>query len=249
MVIDGDLRRDGYAVVRGLLSPEKVAQVREMAEATFARVKIEGDLAGTVDITHQNPLFRELIRHAPALAVLREYGNPYYFGHAVIHKPRQERRRNWHMDWWGWADAEASGGELPPQVGILYYLQDTGLEQGCLTVLPGSHRSPGDEQIHSLRTNANGACPGEVLVPVQAGDGILLDARCWHASQRNEVLDNRICLTLWYLLQYERLSPEAQAHSLQGVEWLRGLMPEMVPPPTTGKAADYQRVSMPEWWA
>lgn len=239
---------NGYTVLPGLLSAAEVAELRRVAKQTYHRVKIEGDLAGTVDISHHDPRFRALIAHPRALDVLRSLGTPHYFGHAVIHKPRRERRRNWHQDWWGWAETELSAREAPPQVGILYYLQDTSEAEGCLTVLPGSHRRPTDAQIASLRRDGAQPCPGEVTVPVRAGDGVLLDPRCWHASQANQTLDNRICLTVWYLLDYAGLTPEAQAHAAQGVLWLTELLPELIPPPSSASPADYRRVSMPPWW-
>ncbi len=93
----------------------------------------------------------------------------------------------------------------------MYYLVDTTPYNGCLRVLKGSHlkRHP----LHDILPNAHGAelqrvenanhpafqhFPGEVDIPVNAGDLVIGDSRLLHASHGNQSNERRTVITLWY---------------------------------------------------
>ena len=100
----------------------------------------------------------------------------------------------------------------------MYYLTDTTSENGCLRVLPGTHRKEhplhaqlglahsddvrsGDTeeeaQARVAASPAHAPQPDEVHVPVKAGDVVIGDARVLHGAVANTTDEPRALLTLW----------------------------------------------------
>ena len=96
---------------------------------------------------------------------------------------------------------------------------DAGLAAGCVRRLEahdliGSH----DDGIrHQDPATAPGyqTLPGEVDVPVTAGDLVVGDSRVLHAAHANTTGERRTVLTTWYLPRYAELSERLRA-SYQG---------------------------------
>src|SRR5690606_33776151 len=124
----------------------------------------------------------------------------------IISKPPHSPRLFWHYDWFAWEDPR-SYEPIPPQVFLMYYLSDTTPMNGCLRVIPGSHRE--HNPLHDLidaphsQTLAQGDHlnsvefsnrPDEMDVPIKAGDLLLGDARLLHASHANETDERRTLL-------------------------------------------------------
>src|SRR3546814_7805167 len=96
----------------------------------------------------------------------------------------------------------------PQQWFAMIYLTDTTRENGCLRVIPGSHRH--DHPLHHLEAAhsaelqgflnpdnpAFAAHPDEVAVPVTAGDVLVGDARLIHSAYGNATVHERPLLTL-----------------------------------------------------
>jgi len=102
----------------------------------------------------------------------------------------------------------------------MYYLTDTTPGNGCLRVIPGSHRHWHDlhglPQAHSdalgraqdIHNIAYQSHPDEVAVTVKAGDLVVMDSRVLHSAYANTTSDERSLLTIWYLPNFEEM-PEA----------------------------------------
>ena len=127
----------------------------------------------------------------------------------IISKPNNSPALFWHQDWWGW-DHPLSYTVQIAQVFVMIYLQDTHPLNGCLRVIPRSHRS-----YHPLHLNQKAhtqsvsrvedpndsiynSLSEEVPVPVKCGDVIVGDARLIHGSFPNQSEDERTLITLWY---------------------------------------------------
>lgn len=141
----------------------------------------------------------------------------------LISKPPGGVRLFWHYDWFAWDDP-VSYANQPGQIFAMYYLQDTRPENGCLRVIPGSHRRP--NPLHRLLGEPHGAAltaaenmaapefstrPDEVDVVVQAGDLVLGDARLLHAAHANSSAERRSLITLWYQPDFAALPESIQA--------------------------------------
>lgn len=210
------LNRDGFCVVPGVLDPEMLAHVRGLSQAMLddadpehrAQQRATGSLIQLAD----EPRYSELIAWKPALAALDRLrlGGARYSSGYVISKPGGGPPLFWHQDWWGW-DHPLSYTDAMLQVFVMYYLTDTSVANGCLRVIPGSHRHR--HRCHGLLTQAHaeklakagdltdpafGQMEGEVAVPVRAGDMVIGDARLLHAAHANTSAAERTLLTLWY---------------------------------------------------
>ncbi len=210
------LRRDGYCVIEGVLDPALLDDVRRVSLEALAAVSSEhraqnrsqGSLINIADY----PDYAPLIGHASARDVFRDlkFEDPRFGSGYLISKPPSGPPLFWHQDWWGWDDPISYTDEIA-QVFFMYYLTDTSPGNGCLRVLPGSHRrrhplheadaahgeglSRVDDPDHPLY----GALDDEVPVPVRAGDLVVGDARLLHSAYGNRSEEERSLITLWFM--------------------------------------------------
>lgn len=210
-----ELEENGFCIVPDVLDR---SAVKELITVTDRVVDDQGAGHGTrqrttgsmVPIT-SDPLYADLITRPSAWAALAELGfdDATFSDGWVISKPGGGPRLFWHYDWFTWED-EASYGATPLQVSLMYYLNDTTVENGCLRVVPGSHRT--HNPLHDLLSRPRAELtrsehddwpefadrPDEVDVPVRAGDLLITDARLLHAGHANRTNERRRLITLWY---------------------------------------------------
>lgn len=167
MCLDDDvvrqaLDRDGFAVVRGLFSPDEIGDMRSEANAVLATsaTPLHGGLnSGAAPDT--SDLARRLL-HDPRLTPLFfDTKNPY-----TVHV-HANTYNNWHRD----VDlAYAPIGNWVPWVyKLAIYLEDH-VDRGGLSVIPGSHKD-------------RRALPVFHHVSTRAGDVVVFDTRLRHAGQ------------------------------------------------------------------
>ncbi len=173
-------------------------------------------------------------------------GPPLYW--CVLHAPDPPPRR-WllltrlvtvrrHQDWLFWNNKKETMAETAHQLFAMIYLCRTRVENGCLKLLPGSHRyrTPQHALNGHLGWGEQGAQlaeqadlfdnpPNTVDVHAEIGDLIIGDARCLHAAHANQSDERRTCITLWYLDKYEELPPGVQKlyAGPWGTGWSSGL--------------------------
>jgi ectoine hydroxylase-related dioxygenase (phytanoyl-CoA dioxygenase family) len=205
-----------YTIVPQVLDAAMLERTRTHSQRVLAAVSPEhrAQQRATGSLIHiaADPFFAELIASRPALSALERLG----LGHAafssgyVISKPPRSPALFWHQDWWGWGDP-VSYTDRPMQVFLMYYLTDTRPGNGCLRVLPGSHRRR--HPMHDLLPSAHAedlarvtrpespiyqSAEGEVPVAVQAGDLVVGDARLLHGAFPNDSDEERTLITLWF---------------------------------------------------
>jgi hypothetical protein len=216
------------AFMDNLLLKAHACLFRQTAESREA-VKSNGSLIHLAD----NPEFADVIAHPKLEALLRECGatDPRFTGGFLISKPGMGPPLFWHQDWWGWDDASAyqPGGQ---QWFAMIYLTDTRVENGCLRVIPGSHRH--DHPLHHLDTAHSEGMQGykdptnpayadsadQRAVPVTAGDVLIGDARLIHGAFANRTDEERPLLTLWFMPHWSSMPPEMRALAYKG--YMRG---------------------------
>ncbi len=244
---------DGCCVVAGVAPASLLerlrAAVRELLagepSASRERYRFHGSM---IRVPYWRNAFASLIALEPALAALAGMGcsGIKWISGYVISKPAGGPALWWHQDWWAW-DEPCSAAPIPPQIFLMYYLQDTDESNGCLRVIPGSHRRRVDlhAQLPEAHSDAVSDSPvafsrhaGEVPVPVRAGDVVVGDARVLHATHANSSARERTCLTLWYAPRFaslpaairvkmaaQRGTPPAGAEP-EALRRLRGLLPK-----------------------
>ncbi len=190
----------GYCVFPRLLDVgllQRVQRVsRRLLDGNSAEEKRRrGHQGNVISLAYQDPVFSELIALPAALEALAALGfaRPRYFGGAIIAKEAGSPPLYWHQDWTYWGEPE-SADPIPHQVFLMWYLTDTSRPNGCLRVVPGSHRmrldahdriGTHDDGIRNQNPETSAGyqpLPGEVDVPVTAGDLVIGDARVLHAA-------------------------------------------------------------------
>lgn len=247
--LTGELEDKGFIQARGvfdarfmdsLLLKAHATLFRESAEAREA-VKSNGSLIHLAD----NPEYADVIAAPALIDLLRECGatDPRFTGGFLISKPGGGPPLFWHQDWWGWDD-ESAYRPRGHQLFAMIYLTDTNVQNGCLRVIPGSHRH--DHPLHHLDTAhsegmqrfkdpsnpAYADYADQVAVPVTAGDVLIGDARLIHGAFANRTNEERPLLTLWFMPHWRDMPPEMRALAYKG--FMRGDdIPSSVDRPST----------------
>ena len=220
---------NGYCVFPQLLETDLLQRVRRVSrqlldENSAEEKRKRGHQGNVISLAYQDPVFSELIALPAALEALAALGfaRPRYFGGAIIAKEAGSPPLYWHQDWTYWGEPE-SADPVPHQVFLMWYLTDTSRPNGCLRVVPGSHRmrleahdriGTHDDGIRNQDPETSAGyqpLPGEVDVAVTAGDVVIGDARVLHAAHANTTDQRRTVITLWYVPRYDELSEKVQA--------------------------------------
>ena len=222
------LIEDGYCHVPGVAPLDLIDRIREFADRAAnelsdeekERVRLQGSMIHVLELEEMLPLIT-----LPAAIVLlggMEYSNPKFSSGYIISKPPEVAPPLfWHQDGITW-DEPLNYTEIPVQIFLMYYLIDTDRQNGCLRVIPGSHRkrhrlhglpSAHAAEIQSVGENhpALQQDPDEIDVPVNAGDLVIGDARLIHSAHPNRSARRRTVITLWFLPIYDELPETLQA--------------------------------------
>ena len=116
----------------------------------------------------------------------------------------------WHQDFMNW-NSPAAATPWPTRISLSTYLTDTSVENGCLRVIPGTHRRRID--LHDHLPDAHGAKiqaiddlshpaftdhPDAVDVELRAGDLVVADARLLHGARPNTSDAQRTLVLAWH---------------------------------------------------
>ncbi len=167
---------DGYFVGEGWIPEGFIEYLR--------RVVLEQDrnasaIAKEVAFTwHASPLTRRVLDRAMPGEIItpnKDLG--------VSIKGPGDSIHEWHNDWDGRGDR---WGKKPSRIGLFVYLQKTTRKNGCLRVVPKSHR-----QKYWSATEA-------VDVMSKPGDVVVLDSRLIHGAHANTTNNHRDLIFCWY---------------------------------------------------
>lgn len=229
-----ELIERGFVRVPGVLTADEVAAYRQVTDRLLeehAAMQEAFKAQGSMIPATKDPSFADLVTHPRALAAFRAlgYDAPTFTDGYVISKPGGGKPLFWHYDWFAWDDPVSHEDE-PQQLFAMYYLTDTTRENGCLRVVPGSHRR--HNPLHDLLLEPHSAKltgaedmddsafstrPDEEDVPIAAGDLLIGDARLLHAAHANRTDQRRTLITLWYQPDFARLPERIQAQLMRHV--------------------------------
>ena len=180
-----ELDRWGYVHIPAVLSPEEVANVREVVEELAEQhTSNETGFVHALGAAYLHPLLTELAVDTRLMGVLAGALTPnihIYHSHIDVHPPEEDNPSawRWHEDG-GRQTADLDyRARLSAKLG--YWLRDCDEPgYGNLEVIPGSHlwtkplpRTPGQ--------TPHGAIP----VMAKAGDVTLFERRIWHGRSTN----------------------------------------------------------------
>lgn len=225
-VLTGDLARekrdqlitDGYCVIDDILQEGFLDELRRESDRMIDAVedppphwKYQGS---DIHVSGKDePVMDRLLHWPPTRRALQTMGlDDFTHGGMVIilSKPPGGAALYWHQDWTRWNDP-ISLAPWPQYLFLAYYLVDTNLENGCLRVLPGTHRRRIDLHDRLLTAHQDGVdtvveddpdmfCdhPEAVDVPVKAGSLVIGEGRALHAARPNRGSQRRTLLLAWH---------------------------------------------------
>ncbi|RAV19197.1 hypothetical protein DQG23_21915 [Paenibacillus contaminans] len=199
--------RDGYVIAENMFSIEEVAAFKQEIRDTLAKVE-EREGSGKhfthgvyVGLALQSEMFRKLAADSRIAAVLREViGDQVLFlsDKVVAKDASKDFASPWHQDWPYWKGSN--------KVSVWIALDDAFPENGCLKMVPGSHRSAVDH------VNPDDASEGfvsrlrpedideskVVAIPAKAGTAVIFHDLTFHASYPNVTGKDRWALISTY---------------------------------------------------
>ena len=227
-----DLLEIGYVVVEDCLPDVLLNTLRGQRDQVLSALPTEhretyrsqGSLVNLGD----HPEFSHLIAHSALHSVMQDFGfkGIRWLAGYLISKPPHSPALFWHQDWWGW-DHDLSYTERLLGLGAMIYLSDTCRQNGCLRVIPGSHRRrhrlhdlpvAHEQSLSSINDPDNIAYQSdaaEAAIEVNTGDLVLLDPRLLHSAYANQSDHERSLFTLWYLPEFSTLPEAIQARYVQ----------------------------------
>lgn len=208
---------DGYCVIDDILSEEFLKELRDESERLIAGHVQPDDViyqGQHVNVRgEENQHIQKLLEWQPARDALEQIGFGDFTtagGIIILTKDPGAPALYWHQDWMRWNDP-LSCAPWPQTIFLNYYLTDTTRENGCLKVIPGTHRKrialhdilvPAHEQgarfIEENHPVMFSDYPDQVDVCVKAGSLVLADARILHSAYKNYTDVRRTLILAWH---------------------------------------------------
>lgn len=216
--------RDGFAVLRNVLSAEECGSLRQLTDEIAARPEykpVENDYSFVVRNPQDESIaFTRLFIRQPILSLVQQILGPEcrFAGQNVIRNQPGEAVSYWHVD-----DNNKLEHPLPPEVprwpagarlpliwlSVQVALTDIEiLDDGPTEIVPGSHYSG------RLTPNENPVFEGKGVEPIfcRAGDIYLFNHQTWHRGRPNTGTKTR------YLMQLQYARGDSIAFRCQGAE-------------------------------
>lgn len=208
-----DFDRDGFLILRNVLSENYVERILAVAQrdadAHFGDIEYEADLQypgapESLDVEggrtirrlrqafSRDPIFAHLVKEPWLLHRLQQLLGaqvvmPLAHHNCIMTKhPRYSSDTGWHQDirYWSFENTNL--------VNVWLALGEESPENGCLRLLPGSHRQQFesdqlDADLFFREDNPRNQSLLDSAVPadLRAGDALFFHARCFHAATRN----------------------------------------------------------------
>ncbi|NKB66046.1 MAG: hypothetical protein GKR89_03190 [Candidatus Latescibacteria bacterium] len=172
--------------------PDQGRQSREFKGSTLKYRKIQ-DL-------EQDPLFRAYIQQALFRDLTAKIIGPEIsvFRAMFFNKPAEQGVViNWHQD-----GAGGWGLSIPPKITVWTALDDTNIANGCLQIIPGSHKSllPKTGDLLDEEERARYAPDSKRLyLEMEAGEVVLLHNWTLHRSETNHTNKPRRAFSVCYI--------------------------------------------------
>jgi phytanoyl-CoA hydroxylase len=231
-----DLSHDGLLVVRNALPQGVISHFKKLSTELISGIPQEKrkrvlSLGSIGEVERKQALLSYIFTSGLLDAVDKALQDYVQFQYAVVFsKPPQSPPTFWHQDFVWWNDPIA----LEPKarhLQSLLYLDDTSEENGCLRVVPQSHRKKHklhdfwqckDLEESNQKTNhlrayedksslAYADLPDQVAIPVTKGDLILIDTRVFHGAYTNSSHCERSLLTCSLLRNVDDFTGQSQA--------------------------------------
>jgi phytanoyl-CoA hydroxylase len=234
--------RDGYLVLEGCASlsfcqqtlgyvqialDQQIAPVEYEVDTKYPGAPLTKDEEGGSTVRRllqayaRDPLFSKWVEHVPVRQALAQLlGSPYYLSQAhhnciMTKHPRYSSSTGWHRDsrYWNFERAEL--------ISVWLALRDEVVENGCLWVIPGSHRlSLEADQFDTAQFLRKDYPANQDLlkqarsVPLRAGDVLLFHSNLFHAAGANHTQATKFSLVMTYRAESNPPAPDSRSSRL-----------------------------------
>lgn len=193
--------RDGFVIVPGLLSDEECEQLKKEARAVLDHHAKES-ASVHVHVAAVNPVFRALAEDGRVVGILKPLmpeGVMFLSDKIVYKSPKKTFPTPWHIDCFYWKNTR-------PKLSVWLPLDDAGVENGTLTVLPGSHKKdwrmvkmdlPSGDFENSI-SKEDWDENDVVVCAVKRGTAVVFSDRLAHASTSNTAGKDRYVIISTY---------------------------------------------------
>lgn len=201
--------REGYALLRGVFSPEECAALRQLTDEISERPTVKEANKGWFVVRNpqdEDIAFTRLFIREPIYSLVQQILGPEcrYCGQNVIRNRPGEAVSNWHVD-----DCNKLEHPLPPEVprwpagvrlplmwlSVQVPLTDIlTLDDGPTEIVPGSHYSGRLPDVNHLEFEGRGVEP----IYCHAGDIYLFNHQTWHRGRPNTGTRTRYLMQLQY---------------------------------------------------
>jgi phytanoyl-CoA hydroxylase len=220
--------RDGFLVIEELFAEGEIPRIIDETEGVLAEVREEALAAGRspeqilasgvyVGLSVKRAFFREVACDPRLLDVLEGLIGPEigFLSDKVVFKDHAvDYESPWHQDWAYWGGSH--------KISVWIALDEATPENGCLRILPGSHRAPVEhDQARNVPGFGNRLDPAvrgldmsrAVTLPAKPGTAIFFHDLTLHASLPNRSGKDRRALIVTYrdLSQPDREYPDLPA--------------------------------------
>lgn len=195
-------RHNGFLKLKEPLPEEtvvrlKAAIMRDIADAVEPVVRDSGGrIVRISNVIDRNPIFREVATHPLVLDPLEALLGPNIelvknrHNHATLRTAAENRAEGLHRDVRQWTRTIYT---------VLFYLEETTVENGATLVVPGTHHFPGmagkrlynEEWARNLTDQA-------VPIPMPAGGMLVIDSMVFHCVGENRTPGTRMSMTMGY---------------------------------------------------
>ncbi len=197
-------RHNGFLKMPGRLSTETVERVRAAIlqdmerEAEPVVRDADGKVVRLSQVLDRDPLFLEVASSDVVLHLLQSLLGPNIevvrnrHNHATLNLA--SRNSDYlHRDVRQWSR---------PLVTVIFYLEETTIENGCTVMIPGSHLLPGLPVLHGIEkqdwVEKSGIVDQGVPVPMPAGGMVVIDSLIFHRIGTNHTDGSRMSVTFGY---------------------------------------------------
>jgi phytanoyl-CoA hydroxylase len=191
--------RDGYLIVPNLFTRDEAQQLKTEIQQILEGVRQEARAAGKdpnravrhgvfVGLAARSDLFKQAVQDPRLVEVLKAAIGPNveFLSDKVVFKSHDEDFGTpWHQDWSYWYGSH--------KLSVWVALDDATEENGCLMLVPGSHRDArlhdgdsSDDKGFAHRIDTDAIDPETVVsAPIEAGGAIVFHDLTLHASHQN----------------------------------------------------------------
>lgn len=225
MLTDQQLQRyrtEGYARGARIVSEAELARLRDEIDALIAALPPDKRPENMPSAHYGNAYLRELFLSKPFVDVAEQILGPdlaLFTSHIISKRPGDGLAVNWHQD--------AAFSPIEPMEIFTLWLavDDSNRENGCMQVIPGSHRSRTIIQ-HRVDLQSGTTLPlvldgldrtSAVDVELKAGEFSVHDAFILHGSNANRSSRRRCGITIKYIPTFVRIDRSYVAPS--GFDW------------------------------